>query len=585
VKCKRSSSHHFTSWYRCATMGKGGPIAKRKKVLLMVKHKLGSALKDAMRKSAGRTTDHTSTKVEKSTMDKIPPAQRAGYPLVPTDVKPEHWKTKSVGDPVKVDFCRANWLPDDWGQGIKATHRIARSTDTTGGMLTCFVSPKGDVYFHKHMVEKWVGRKLTAADGFNGQKRLAFLQGQQAQGACGKDDAFFKILSPSERAKLPNVSDIHFCVVSARRADKPEGLKDIATTQALLKCGGAEATWYVDAESLADYKKLGLKAVIGGKLTPSRNKALEDARKQGKYCVQLSDDIGWYEYMHGKTAVEKGDDACNAAYAAATRFSVSPVAAARFLIAKMRGATTAKCGPKLAGVFPLASCARSFGGAPESRKNFVLGDFFVVDPSSTLKFDPNMNLKEDYDFTAAHISKYGSVMRCNRMTVHAKHYSNSGGACTNRDSKGKEERRNIDILFRKWPGFFRNHPTRKNEVVLQVSSNTLDKDDEDLAIDSGDQCPKNQKAAGRTQPTTLGKSMKTVRKTGLKAVQSSAGLPSAKATLRHTGKTPLAANIAQRCKKVAGMQVGKALGCTIAGTTYKSKDLKYDLMRGFLAAK
>ena len=28
---------------------------------------------------------------------------------------------------------------------------------------------------------------------------------------------------------------------------------------------------------MEDYKALGLKAVVGGKLTPSRNKALEDA--------------------------------------------------------------------------------------------------------------------------------------------------------------------------------------------------------------------------------------------------------------------------------------------------------------------
>ena len=31
-------------------------------------------------------------------------------------------------------------------------------------------------------------------------------------------------------------------------------------------------------------------------------------------------------------------------------------------------------------------------------------------------------------------------MRCNRMTLTVKHYSNSGGACSNRDKKGKEER-------------------------------------------------------------------------------------------------------------------------------------------------
>merc|ERR1712159_890865 len=98
-----------------------------------------------------------------------------------------------------------------------------------------------------------------------------------------------------------------------------------------------------------------------------------------------------------------------------------------------------------------------------------------------------MHLKEDYDFTAAHISKYGSVMRCDRMTLCVKHYANAGGACTNRDKKGQEEQRNIAILKRKWPGYFRKHPRRKNEVVLQIKKNLNGKvTDDDAEYDDID---------------------------------------------------------------------------------------------------
>lgn len=116
----------------------------------------------------------------------------------------------------------------------------------------------------------------------------------------------------------------------------------------------------------------------------------------------------------------------------------------------------------------------------------------MVEPDSTLKFDLDMKLKEDYDFAAAHITKYGSVMRCNRMTLSVKHYSNGGGAVTNRDQKGREEQRNIAILQRKWPNCFRKHPRRKNEVVLQwkksaAQSNQEGEDDDDDVMEEEQQ--------------------------------------------------------------------------------------------------
>jgi len=58
---------------------------------------------------------------------------------------------------------------------------------------------------------------------------------------------------------------------------------------------------------------LGLNAVVGGKLTPARNMALDDAKKKKLVCVQVSDDVSRWEYRHGPRAAEKGDDAANAA--------------------------------------------------------------------------------------------------------------------------------------------------------------------------------------------------------------------------------------------------------------------------------
>lgn len=350
--------------------------------------------------------------------------------------------------------------------------------------MTTFITPNGrTMFFHKETSEAWWGKKFTREDGWNGQVRCAKLQAEQAlqlsmeageegvsRGRGPKvvgvnpDEDIFKILSPHERKFLPKKNDLHVCVVSARRATTVAGVRDIFMVQKQFDEAGVTPKWYVDEASVKDYRRLGLNAVVGGKLCPSRNAALRDARRMGKVCVQVSDDISCWYYRHGRNAKVKGDiNALNAAHDKAKRLILSPVAAARFIVAKMRGCESPK--PKLGGIYMLSSCSRTFSGDAFSRKHFCIGDFFVVEPSSTVKFDENMKLKEDYDFSAAHVRKYGSVMRCNRMTILAKHYSNSGGAVSNRDSK--EEKRNISILFEKWPNCFKLNKKRKNEVLFR----------------------------------------------------------------------------------------------------------------------
>jgi len=336
----------------------------------------------------------------------------------------------------------------------------------------------------------------------------------------------------------------------------------------------------VDEGSLKDYQTLGLKAVVGGKLTPSRNKALHDARTKGKVCVQLSDDISAWEYREGKKASVRTDDAVNAAHAAARRYIVSPVAAARFILAKMRSAE--KPQPKLGGVYMLGSCSRTFAGDAFGRQHFILGDFFVVDTGSKVNFDEEMRLKEDYDFACSHIKAHGSVMRCNRMTLAVKHYDNGGGACSNRDKKGLEEQRNVAILHRKWPKCFRANPKRKNEVIMKWKDLPAEDDDENV----GNAGNTSKKVA---KPTATKQSV--VKKVALK----SAAVPLAlnlkpTAVLSCTSKVAKQKYIADRCKKARGKTVKAALELQYvdekgSSRHYRAADLKYDMARGYLTAK
>merc|ERR1740121_930827 len=107
----------------------------------------------------------------------------------------------------------------------------------------------------------------------------------------------------------------------------------------------------------------------------------------------------------------------------------------------------------------------AFTRQPECFDGFILGDFFVTE-GSPCKFDQQMTLKEDYDYTCSHLARHGSVLRCNRMFLSVLHETNQGGAVSERDDSGHRERENIAILRAKWPGVFADHTRRGDTQVI-----------------------------------------------------------------------------------------------------------------------
>lgn len=364
-------------------------------------------------------------------------------------------------------YKRPFWLPAGWLHGVKVG-----TSGYTGQGLQVFISPdRTKKFYHRPDVEKYVGKKLTEADGVppsfdellaNAMHRVPVISFNPKH-----TESLFACLSSQERDKLPSASDIHFCVISARRTSEPQGIKRCMVVQESFKAAGIKPRWYVDAKSLDNYRRLGLDAVAdGGSLVGARNKALTDAKALGKACCEVSDDISkWFYYGSLEQTVTRDDDEANRLARRARRLIISPVAAARFILARMRASEAA---PKLGGVLPAPNIARALAAASVSSKNFILGDFFVSDVKSVVRFDPALTLKEDYDFTCAHIKRYGSVLRCNRMVLDVAHYTNVGGAVSIRNAA--EEQKNIKILRKKWPHAIRKHPTRENEVVLQWPS-------------------------------------------------------------------------------------------------------------------
>jgi len=345
--------------------------------------------------------------------------------------------------------------------GPGAAEEVAKKLDEAVGAM-CFASEEEKAHT---MADGLVLKRLDGPSAaYVAGKRSSAWQLVEKLPITGPeaDRLLFEGLSAEEKALIPSVNEIHFTVVSGFRTRSVEGITDILRIQKLYNDAGVVPTWYVDNECPEEYRKLGLQVVKAGKLIPSRNKALEEAFAVGKACVQTSDDIGSWHLVCDSTRYHT-DDGANAAFKRSDKLLVSPVAAARYMLAKMR-ARGNQC--KLGGVYPLSNGGRAMRAEAVHQQHFILGDFFASEVSD-IRFDERLTLKEDYDYTASHLQKYGEVLRCNRLIITAKHETNAGGACDARDAEGTKERYNIAILKEKWGTAIADHPTRANQIVLR----------------------------------------------------------------------------------------------------------------------
>ena len=176
-----------------------------------------------------------------------------------------------------------------------------------------------------------------------------------------------------------------------------------------------------DQKDRVDYENLGLSVILGGGLITSRNLALDIAKSTNEdYAVELSDDINFMRMLPQKSKIRAGQS-----FKKATHMSLE--LAADYVIKNMK-----VTGAKLGGTYPNSNQGFAMRTPEIGLRNFVVGDFIVVDTSPDVRFYPNLSLKEDYDFTAAHIATHGVVCRCNRRIPQVRHYDNPGGAVDHR---------------------------------------------------------------------------------------------------------------------------------------------------------
>jgi len=268
-------------------------------------------------------------------------------------------------------------------------------------------------------------------------------------------------------APVVDASGLLFCIISKSR------WANAKTVEARLLGGGLDASkilWIVGAGEADEYEAAGCKGKVveGGGLCASRNFALDEARRQGCACVEMSDDLKKCEIVRAGDALAdfhdegrwtKPKDLKAANAAGANKVEITPVAGAAMLLALLRATDR-----RLAGCYPNANPGLAAGVPPVGDHHFIVGDFLVIDVQRTeLRFDERLMLKEDYDYTAQHMHEYGAVCRSNRVLCLFEHYTNAGGAVDVRSDA--REQHAIQLIHHKWPGAFRKHGTRgANEI-------------------------------------------------------------------------------------------------------------------------
>ncbi|SNR44286.1 hypothetical protein SAMN06265360_10637 [Haloechinothrix alba] len=207
-------------------------------------------------------------------------------------------------------------------------------------------------------------------------------------------------------------------------------------------------TWVVPQAQAADYRLTGAEHVLpvpppadGHSLPVQRNTALDDAFNQGLGCIQTDDDPAKLETLspNGK-AVHATLDHYIETWNRALRDT---------------GACLAGCSPTPNPYFARDRVATGL---------FIMGQLFAALPSE-LRFDPQLPVREDYDYTCQHMQQHGAVARADTLLPSYAHWTNRGG-CQDYRTPRLDRRVNTTLLER-WPRLLKPHPRRPGEILLR----------------------------------------------------------------------------------------------------------------------
>jgi len=232
-------------------------------------------------------------------------------------------------------------------------------------------------------------------------------------------------------------------IITCISHNRHENVKDF-----FKKVGTEDVVFFVkDQTDIDNYKLNGAKIVIAsGNLMDSRNAALDYCFNVNAVCVELSDDL---ESIMVNDFTGKR-----------TKEYVTVLKALENIMPKF-----IESDYQLAGFPPTNN---PFFALNEYDLNkFIVGDFLIIKPT-TIRFDKNLKLKEDYDFCLSFMKLKGGCIRYADYLMSFKHYSNKGGAVDYRTTD--LEQKTIKYLIEKWGDCIRLNTKRENEILLNKNS-------------------------------------------------------------------------------------------------------------------
>jgi hypothetical protein len=205
-------------------------------------------------------------------------------------------------------------------------------------------------------------------------------------------------------------------------------------------------TWVVPWHERHEYKQTGAHRVLPVKdpspdsgayaLPTARNAATGHAADNNLVCIQTDDDCKSFKHVtdHKATTVPwpQVRDA---------------------LIGALDGTS------HLAGIPPTNNAYFASGNTIDY--GFIIGSLCATD-TATPSWDNSLPFKEDYDYTCAHLHHYGRVTRLDMYLADYVHYTNRGGAVSNRTAQAEQEL--VVRLTARWPQYLRPHSRRQGEL-------------------------------------------------------------------------------------------------------------------------
>jgi hypothetical protein len=232
-------------------------------------------------------------------------------------------------------------------------------------------------------------------------------------------------------------------IITCISHNRHENIKDF-----FQKVGTNDVTFFVkDNNDKQLYLNNGaINVIVSGSLMQSRNASLDYCFAQNKICVQLSDDmqnIMINEYTGKRThkfvnVKQVLDDIILNFIESSYKFAGFPPTNNPF-----------------------------FATNQFEYNKFIVGDFILIKPNP-LRFDMELSLKEDYDYTLQNIKHNGGCIRYCKYLCSFKHYSNKGGAVDYRTSA--LEQKNIKYLIGKWGECIKLNTKRINEILINKNS-------------------------------------------------------------------------------------------------------------------